>query len=66
MGYFNDIRMSNFYVVSKSVADLIRACGDKFDINTKMSKWGVINETISIDGCLTFTFNPSALLDMLA
>jgi hypothetical protein len=58
MGYFNDIRMSNFYVVSKSVADLIRACGDKFDINTKMSKWGVINETISIDGSLYFYLQP--------
>lgn len=41
-----------------SIVDLIRACGDKFEINRKMSKWGVVNEGISIDGSLYFYLQP--------
>jgi hypothetical protein len=50
--------MSNFYVIPKTLADLIRACGDKFEINRKMSKWGVVDERILIDGSLYFYLQP--------
>jgi len=58
MGYFKDFRMSNFYVIPKSVAELIRSSGDNIETNKKMSKWGVMNENISIHGSLYFYLQP--------
>ena len=38
--------------------DLIRVCGDKFEINRKMSKWGIVNEGFTIDGLQYFYLQP--------